>query len=100
MTGADALRDDARARVLAQMNHLRSGISLLRVISQRYRIKLADGVVPLQNARRIFPGDRGPGFNLRPGNFGIAAGALPSLGNKVIDSASAFFVSGVPILHC
>jgi len=33
--GGDAFRDDAAARVLADVDHLRAGVGLLSVISQR-----------------------------------------------------------------
>src|SRR5947207_2557804 len=79
----DALRDDRRARVLPKMNHLCSGVGFLRVISQGYRIQLADRVIAHQDARRIFPGDRRSSFHLCPGNLRIATGALTALRHEV-----------------
>ena len=38
-------------RVLADVDHLGAGVGLLVVVRQRHRIKLADRVVALQDAR-------------------------------------------------
>ena len=62
----DSFRDDRRAGILAKVDHLRTGVGLLRVICQRDRVEFADRVIALQNARRILPGDRRTGFDLRP----------------------------------
>ena len=60
-------------RVLrADMDHLRSGIGLLVVVGHRDRIELADAVVAVQHAGRIFPGDRRAGLHLGPGNLRCA----------------------------
>src|SRR2546422_6102393 len=42
MACRDSFRDDRRAGVLAKVDHLRTGVSLLRVICQRDRIEFAD----------------------------------------------------------
>ena len=97
--GRNSLRDDRRLRVLAEVDHLRAGVGLLRVVRQRDRVKFADRIVALQNARRIFPGDRRTCFDLRPRDFRIATRALAALGHEVVNAALAFFVARVPVLH-
>src|SRR5262249_10069229 len=62
-------------------------------------IELADGIVALEDAARILPCNRGAGFDLSPGNLGIAAEALAPFGDEVVDAPLAVFVSGVPVLH-
>src|SRR5580704_11401332 len=96
----DAFRDDPRARVLAQMDHLGAGVGLLIVIRDGDRIELADRVIAAQNAAWIFPGDRRTRFHLRPRDFGTAAAAVAALGDEIVDAALSFFVAGVPVLHC
>src|SRR5205823_10994413 len=56
--GRNALRDDRRTRVLADMDHLGPGIGLLAIVRDRNRVELADRVVALEYAARGFPGDR------------------------------------------
>ena len=80
------------------MDHLGAGVGLLIVVGQRHGIKFAHGIVALQNAARIFPGDGGAGLDLRPGNFGVLARALAALGDEVVDAAFAFFVARIPVL--
>src|SRR5262245_20036815 len=77
----DPLGDDGALRVLTDMYHLGAGIRLLVVISQRHRIEFAYGIVTLQNATRILPGDRRTGLQWRPVKFRTLAGALSSLAN-------------------
>ena len=68
-SGRNTFGDNFGGGVFADVNHFGSGIGLLPIIGYGNGIKLADGIVPLQNARRIFPSDGGTGFNLSPGNF-------------------------------
>ncbi len=97
--GGDSLRNDRAARVFAEMDHLRAGVGLLIIVGERDRIEFANGVIALEDAARIFPGDGRAGFDLRPGNFGILADALAALGDEIVDSALAVLVAGIPVLH-
>ena len=65
----DALGDDRAFRVLADVNHLCTGISLLMIGGHGHGIKLADRVVALQNDTRILPRDCRTGLHLRPRDF-------------------------------
>ena len=96
--GRDALRDDVRACVLADVDHFRTGVGLLTVIDYRHAIELTNRVVTLQNHARIFPGDRRSGLDLRPGNLRVGE-CLTALGYEVINPAAPLFVSRVPVLH-
>ena len=69
LTGGDTLGDDGAAGVLAQVNHLGAGVGLLVVVDQGHRVKLADGIVALQDDAGVFPGDGRAGFHLSPGDF-------------------------------
>ena len=66
MSGRDTFGDDTRTGVLADMDHLRAGISLLVVIGERYRVELRRGVVSAKDTRRVFPCDRGSVEDLSP----------------------------------
>src|SRR5271167_2386684 len=57
VAGSDALGDDAAGGVLAQMDHLGSGIDLLVAVRDRDRVELAARVVAAQDAAWVFPGD-------------------------------------------
>ena len=48
------------------MDHLRSGVGLLIVVRYGYGIKLADRIVPQEDAGGVFPGDGGAGLDLGP----------------------------------
>src|SRR5947209_8318518 len=48
--GGDALGDNRALRVLADMDHLRSGIGLLAIVGQRHRVELAYRIVHLQDS--------------------------------------------------
>src|SRR5260370_33734090 len=91
MSRGDSLRHNRAARVLSNMDHLRAGVGLLVIVGQRNGVKLADRVVALKNATRIFPGDCGASFYLRPGNLRVDARTLAALGNKVVDTPPPFF---------
>ena len=55
--GRDALGDNPRGGILAQMNHLGAAIDLLATIGNGNRVEFANRIVPTQNAAWIFPGD-------------------------------------------
>ena len=95
----NAFADDGAAGVFTEVDHLGAGVGLLIVIGQRHRIKLAHRVVAAQHARRVLPGNRRTGFDLRPRNARVHTLAQAALGDKVVDAAHAFFVARVPVLH-
>src|SRR5437667_12881365 len=64
-SGGNAFGDDGRARVLADMDHLRPGIGLLEIVGDGDGVEFADRVVALENAARILPGDRRASLDLR-----------------------------------
>ena len=97
--GGNALGNNRRAGVLADMNHLGAGICLLATIGDRDRIELADALLPAQHAGGILPGDRRTGFDLRPADAGAVTATIAALGHEVVDAALAIFVTRVPVLH-
>src|SRR5437588_6092468 len=99
MSGGDALRHDGAAGILADVDHLRSGISLLIVVRERDGIELAYRVVALKNAAGIFPSDSRSSLNLCPRNLRVHAATRAALGNEVVDTAFSLLVSGIPILN-
>src|SRR5579883_115144 len=64
----NALRDDGRARVAADVHHLGAGIRLLPVVGHGDRIEGAHRTVALQQHARVFPRDRRTGLHLCPGD--------------------------------
>src|SRR3546814_14043014 len=50
MTGGDALGDDRRLRVAAEMNHLGAGVGLLMMMGEGDRIEFADRVIAAQRS--------------------------------------------------
>src|SRR6266566_1593944 len=94
----NSFRHDRRARVLAEVNHLRAGVSLLLVARYRDRVELTDRVVALENAAGILPRDRRPGFDLGPGDLRVATGTLAALRDEVVDPAFSFVVARIPVL--
>src|SRR6266566_4035210 len=94
----NSFRHDRRARVLAEVNHLRAGIGLLLVARYRDRVELTDRVVALENAAGILPRDRRPGFDLGPGDLRVATGTLAALRDEVVDPAFSFVVARIPVL--
>ena len=80
------------------MNHLGAGISLLIVVGECHRVKLPDRVVTLQDAARIFPGDRRAGLYLGPRYLGVFPQTLTPLGDKIVDPTLAVLVAGIPVL--
>ena len=81
------------------MNHFCSGIGLLAIVCQGYRVELANRVIAAQHHTRILPSYSGACFNLGPGNLCPCAGAQAAFGHEVIDAATAILVAGVPVLH-
>ena len=81
------------------MNHLGAGVGLLVVVDDRHGVELAHGVVALQDATRILPGDGRASLDLCPGNLGIDARALAALRHKVINAALTVLVAGIPVLN-
>ncbi len=98
-TGRDALSDDLRGRVLAEMDHLGAAIDLLRAIRDRDRVELAARAVAAQDAGRVFPGDRRAGLDLRPRDLRVLAPAVAALGDEVVDAALALGIARIPVLH-
>src|SRR5690606_26297962 len=92
------LRDDAARRVLAEMDHLGATVDLLVAVRYGDRVELTAAVVAAQDAARIFPGNRGPGLHLRPGDLGAVATAIAALGDEIVDTAVAVLVARKPVL--
>src|SRR3546814_9125660 len=90
---------DARARVLAEVDHLGAGVGLLIVVGDGDGVELAHRVVALQDAARVLPGDRRAGLDLGPGDLRVAPAAGAALGDEVVDAALAVIVAGIPVLH-
>ncbi len=99
VAGGDAFRDDRAARVLADVDHLRAGVGLLIIVRHGDRIKFADGIVALQNAARIFPGDGRAGLDLRPGNLRVRALCTGRAWSRNCKCRPAVLVAGIPVLH-
>ena len=57
MSSRDTFADDARACVGTDMNHLGSGVRLLVVVSNGYRVELCAGVIAFEYAGWVFPCD-------------------------------------------
>src|ERR1700730_13420205 len=81
------------------MDHLGAGIDLLTPVGNRDRIEFAARIVAAQNAGRIFPGNRGSGFDLSPGDLGIRAPAIAALSYAIIDPAAAVRIAWILVLH-
>src|SRR5438552_1538924 len=96
--GGDALRDDRAPGVLPDMQHLRARVGLLVVVRERHGVELTYGVVALQDAARVLPGDRGTGLDLGPRDLRVHTEALPPLRDEVVDPALPLLVAGVPVL--
>ena len=84
--------------LLADVDHLRAGIGLLLHVGQGDRVELADGVVALENAGRVLPGDGRAGLHLRPRDVASITFAESTLGHEVVDATLAILVAGVPVL--
>src|SRR6185369_499605 len=52
----------------------------------------------LEDAARIFPGDRAAALDLGPRHLGAIAAAQGALGDEIEDTAAAFLVAGIPVL--
>ena len=57
-------------------------------------------MIALQNNAGIFPGNGRAGFHLGPGYLCIRPAANTAFGHKIINTAIAFFIAGIPVLHC
>src|SRR5512132_3631897 len=99
MAGGNALREDRRAGIAADVDHLRAGVGLLPVVGDGDRVELAHGVVALEDDARVLPGDRRAGFDLCPRNARTGAAAGAALGHEVVDAALAVLVARIPVLH-
>ncbi len=58
--------NNGAAGILSEMNHLRTRVCLLVIVRYGNRIELADGIIPREDATRVFPCDGGTRFHLRP----------------------------------
>jgi len=74
-SGRNPLRHDRAARVLADWDHLRAGVACCRSWSAP-RVELADRIVALQNAARIFHVIAEPS-HLRPRSLTPSPGTCP-----------------------
>src|SRR5690606_32305117 len=97
--GGNALGDDARASVLAEVHHLGAGVGLLAPVGDGDGVEFADAGLPAQDAARIFPGDGRAGLDLGPADLRARAAAIAALGDEIVDAAFSFGVAGPPILH-
>ena len=98
MSRRDTFGDDTTARVLADMNHLRTGICLLVVIRNCNGVELGGRVIALEDTRRIFPGNRRARLHLRPGKPCVLVRDT-AFGNEIIDTAFPVLVARIPVLH-
>ena len=97
---ANPFADNGAFRVLAEVDHFGSRIGLHFSVREGDGVKFAAGIVPLQNATRVFPGNGTARFDLRPADMGIFADAFPAFRHKVVNAAFARFpVACVPVLH-
>ena len=96
--GGDTLRYDGTAGVAAEVNHLRAGVRLLVIVRNRHGVEFPDGIVAGEDTAGIFPGDGRAGFDLRPRNLAPFAFTQAALGYKIVDTALALFVAGIPVL--
>src|SRR5262249_39725408 len=97
--GGNPFGDDRRPGVLADMDHLGPGIGLLAVVGDRHRIELADRMVALEHAARVFPGDRRASLDLGPRDLGSCAAAGAAFGHEIVDAAATFGIARIPVLH-
>src|SRR5579862_4523542 len=99
LPGGNGLGENRALGLPADVDHLRPGVGLLHVVGERDGVELADGVVALQDAARVFPRDRRTGLDLGPRDLRILLEADAALGDEVVDPALALSVAGVPVLH-
>ena len=98
MSGRDTLTYNRTAGILAQVNHLRTGIRLLVVVCHSYGIEFGCRVVTCQDAGRIFPGNCRTGFHLCPGQFAVYPFAVATFRHEVIYTALALGITRIPVL--
>ena len=97
--GGDTFRNDPAPGIVTDMDHLCTGICLLIIIGNRYRIKLTYRTVSFQDSAGIFPGNSRTGLYLSPDQTGIFAPADSSFSNEIINSAFSILIPGIPILY-
>ncbi len=98
LSGGNPFGNNARAGVLAKVDHLGAGVGLLVVVGDGDGIELALRLVAAQDAGRVFPGDGRAGLDLGPHHLGPCLAAIRALGDEVVDAALAFLVAGEPVL--
>ena len=79
------------------MDHLRPSVRLLIVVSKGDRVELANRVITSQDHGGVLPSDGRASLNLRPRNLRIFR-RHAALSHEVVNTALAFFRSGVPVL--
>src|SRR3972149_4685058 len=92
------LRDDRRAGVLSEVDHLRSCVRLLAVVRHGDGIELPDRVVPLEDTARVLPRDRATRLDLGPGDLRVHPEGFAPLRDEVVDAALAVLVARIPVL--
>jgi hypothetical protein len=97
MARRDPLRNDGALGVFPDVDHLGAGIRLLIVVGECHRVKLSNRVVTLQDAARIFPGDRRASLYLGPRDLGVYSQTLATLGDKIVDPTLAVLIAWVPV---
>ena len=97
-TRRDTLRDDARAGVLADVNHLSARIGLLIVVGHGHGVELARRVIARQNAAGVLPCDSRARLDLCPREVRTLT-ADTALRNEVIDTALTLLIAWVPVLY-
>ena len=96
-TRRNALRNDTRASVATDVNHLCACICLLEIVGHRHRVELRHAVVAREDTTRIFPRDSRAGLDLRPRKTCVVAFADTALCHEVVNAAFALFIAWVPI---
>ena len=74
MARRDTFGDDTGAGVFADVDHLRSGICLLVVISEGYGVELRRGVIAAEDAGGVFPSDGRACLDLCPREARVLVG--------------------------
>ena len=97
-SGRNSLGHNGAACVFSEMQHLSARIRLLVVVGYSNGIEFPDRIIPLQNATRIFPGNRRTRFNLCPGDLRVGERG-PPLRDEVIDTTFSILVTRVPVLN-
>ena len=98
VSGGNALGDDGRTRVLADVDHLRARVRLLVVVGHGHAVELRYGVVAAQQTRGVFPRDGRSRLHLCPGEFGVVAAQVATLRYEIEHTAPSVFVAWIPVL--